>query len=499
MSIEAHHLERSTSRVWVERARRARGPLATGLVALLVAGCQDTSSPIDRIAPTAATPTLVGATSIDLLADQDPSIFVRADVRGLNDAGQATGSRFVGTVNDWRPYRWTPGSGFVALSGLCCGLAWGADINNSGVVVGQTQRAVNEGNHAFVAESNTMVDLGLLPGTDPELASSNAVAINDPGAIVGWADANVNGSYPYARHAVLWRPARAIQDLGTLGGTTSEAVDINASGQVIGTSDVSGGARHAFLWSAVAGMQDFSTLIGAPSDVVAINDAGQIAGSFGTGGQTHAFLYTPGTGLRDLGTLGGDSSAATGLNAQGDVVGSSKTAAGVAHAFLWTPSEGMEDVTAVTGFNDIRKLNDDLQTLTGGLARSLDPRAIIVNLVVVPAWPFSGFANPITDAPAFNTITAGREMILRFGLGGDRGLGIFAAGSPSSVEVSCTTGTPTGSAAPLSSNDFELRYQAGPDRYMLRWNTSRNWAGTCRQLTLGLTDGSTHVALFSFR
>jgi probable HAF family extracellular repeat protein len=467
------------------------------LLILLAAGCHDSVSPIDRVAPTAATPVLVGATSIDLLADQDPS--TRADVRGINDAGQATGSRFEQTVGDWRPYRWTPGAGFVRLTGICCGMAWGADINNSGVVVGQTQSAINVGPHAFVAVANTMVDLGLLPGADPENAWSDAVAINDPGEIVGWAN---TAALPYSRHAVHWSAAHVIQDLGTLGGPASTAVDINASGQVIGMSDVSGGAPRGFIWTSGGGMQDLTTLLGSPaSDVAAINDAGQIAGSYVTAGQTHAFLYTPGTGLRDLGTLGGNESVATGLNAQGNVVGSSKTTAGATHAFLWTATDGMEDITAVTGFTGVRKLNDDLQTLvTGEFApNAWLTRPYIVNLTVTSTWPFSGFANPINAPPAFNTITAGRELMLRFGLGGDHGLGIFAAGSPSSVEVSCATGTPTGSATPLSSNDFELRYQAGPDRYTLRWNTSRDWAGTCRQLTLALMDGSTHVALFSFR
>jgi hypothetical protein len=34
---------------------------------------------------------------------------------------------------------------------------------------------------------------------------------------------------------------------------------------------------------------------------------------------------------------------------------------------------------------------------------------------------------------------------------------------------------------------------------MLRWKTDRAWSRTCRRLTLSLIDGSTHVALFSFR
>jgi probable HAF family extracellular repeat protein len=336
-----------------------------------------------------------------------------------------------------------------------------------------------------------------LPGVSLEIAESEALAINEPGQIVGWSSTSSNP--PYA-HAVLWSAAHVIQDLGTLGGNTSTAVDINASGQVIGMSDVSGGGQHGFLWTSGGGMQDLTTLLGYPaSGVAAINDAGQIAGSYvAPGGETHAFLYTPGSGLRDLGTLGGNESIATGLNAQGNVVGSSKTGTGETHAFLWTAADGMEDVTTVTGFTAVRKLNDDLQTLSGDLFPP-PTSAYIITLDVELFWPFTGFANPIDAAPAWNTITAGREVNLRFGLGGDRGLGIFAVGSPYTTEVSCTTGAAIGSAVPLPSPDFELRYQAGPDRYTLRVATSRDWSGTCRELTLALADGSTHVVRFNFR
>ena len=175
---------------------------------------------------------------------------------------------------------------------------------------------------------------------------------------------------------MLWSASGVIQDLGTLGGTNSAAIDINASGQVIGSSQTTGdAATHFFLWSSGSGMQDLNTTINAAiTSVVEINDAGQIIGTHTRrAARSHAFLYTPGSGLRDLGTLGGTTSAPTGLNNNGDVVGSSTLEDGATHAFLWTAAEGMEDITALSGVPEVRRLNDNLQTLTGTLAPSTFP------------------------------------------------------------------------------------------------------------------------------
>ena len=79
-------------------------------------------------------------------------------------------------------------------------------------------------------------------------------------------------------------------DLGTLGGTFSQAFGINARGQVVGQSTVAIG-QSAFLWEA------------------------------GT--------------MTDLSTLGGTGSVASGINARGQVVGRSRLANGQVHATLW--------------------------------------------------------------------------------------------------------------------------------------------------------------------
>src|SRR5437773_2484653 len=69
-------------------------------------------------------------------------------------------------------------------------------------------------------------------------------------------------------------------DLGTLGGTFSSAVAVNASGQVVGTSTIAGdAASHAFSWTAASGMIDLGTLGGNNSEARGVNASGQVVGT----------------------------------------------------------------------------------------------------------------------------------------------------------------------------------------------------------------------------
>src|SRR2546428_306638 len=111
-------------------------------------------------------------------------------------------------------------------------------------------------------------------------------------------------------------------DLGTLGGTSSNAVAVSASGQVVGASTTAGDtAVHAFSWTAGGGMVDLGTLGGTNSFLTirgsvfernggGVNNRGQVVGESSISGDTplHAFSWTSGGGMVDLGTLGGTDS-----------------------------------------------------------------------------------------------------------------------------------------------------------------------------------------------
>jgi hypothetical protein len=123
-----------------------------------------------------------------------------------------------------------------------------------------------------------------------------------------------------------------------------------------------------------------------------------------------------------------------------------------------------------------------------------------VRTVEVLPYNFTGFFAPIDNPPAFNEMKAGQGAPVKFSLDGDQGLNIFAAGSPSSVQISCSSGDPV---LPVEETETagssSLTYDAASDRYKYTWKTESSWKNTCRQLTLTLRDGTVHTAKFKFK
>ncbi|ADG72987.1 extracellular repeat protein, HAF family [Cellulomonas flavigena DSM 20109] len=114
-------------------------------------------------------------------------------------------------------------------------------------------------------------------------------------------------------------PGITVQDLGTLGGVSSGATDVNERGQVVGTSLVANGDRHAFLWERGV-MRDLGTLDGLDSYAEAVNDRGQVVGGATDGtGVLRPFLWERGV-MRELPAPAGAWSSAVLVNQRGQVV-----------------------------------------------------------------------------------------------------------------------------------------------------------------------------------
>jgi beta-glucosidase len=139
--------------------------------------------------------------------------------------------------------------------------------------------------------------------------------------------------------------------------------------------------------------------------------------------------------------------------------------------------------------------NTDISSTYGAVAGWLD---LGINWFRV-TYRFDGFRDPVSNPPALNKANAGSSVPLKFGLGGDVGLNVLASGSPTSRPINCTSGQPTGAPATPTVGLGGLSYDPTRDEYSYGWKTEKSWAGSCRELTLALTDGTTHVARFTFK
>jgi hypothetical protein len=111
-------------------------------------------------------------------------------------------------------------------------------------------------------------------------------------------------------------------------------------------------------------------------------------------------------------------------------------------------------------------------------------------------YAFQGFFSPVTSnsKQKLNLAHAGDLLKVSFGLGGNKGLS--AVDSVSSEPVSCPGWAPHSVKA--SSLPVGLSYNASTKHYLYGWDTAAGWAGTCRQFSLTLADGTVHRATFQF-
>lgn len=201
---------------------------------------------------------------------------------GINNGGQVVGRSGSQTFGEhaflWNPITQTLNDVF-AVSGLPS--AWG--INSAGHYTGGNTTG------AVFVSGTTVTTLG--PGT--------TFAINDNDQAAGY-------QYPANGPMATLYSGGATIALGTLGGYSSIAFDIDNAGNVVGAADsnldFNNGVPHAFLYTAANGMQDLNSMIPGGTgwelqEARGIADNGVIVGNGLIGGQPHGFMLIPDNGV----------------------------------------------------------------------------------------------------------------------------------------------------------------------------------------------------------
>jgi len=321
----------------------------------------------------------------------DPS----GTVVGLSQTNDATASR--------RAFRW---SGGVTIDlGTLGGLESEAlAINGAGDAVGWAHDEFGDFHAVIWPAAGGIQDLGTLGGD-----LSAALAINDAGVVAGTAQ-TASGEM----HAFLWSAGVGMIDLTPGLSGQAEAIALNDVGQaavrVMATSD------QAFLWDG-AQLLDLATLGGASSDVVDLDGAGAAAGVSETADGVFVAVVWPSLDPAPLPLGGADAGAAEAANDGGTIVGNIRFGS-VLHAAVWTASGGEggdEEEGGVPPPDPIQALIDAVEAMADGGALS-DGRA---NALLVSLRNAMRMRDAGRDAKALLQLRAFSHKIQAMVYGGD--------------------------------------------------------------------------------
>jgi hypothetical protein len=125
-----------------------------------------------------------------------------------------------------------------------------------------------------------------------------------------------------------------------------------------------------------------------------------------------------------------------------------------------------------------------------------------LNYWVTPLWSytFTGFFQPVDNAPLWNSAKAGSAIPVKFSLGGDLGLDVLKSGYPKVTPTTCPGANASIDAIEqtVTAGGSSLSYDATGGQYIYVWKTDKAWAGKCLQFELGLNDDTPHIALVQF-
>jgi len=343
------------------------GSLALGLSTFLVVGAAITGTPASAASTTYR---VVPILPKGYPTQQFGSVIPRA----INSAGVVVGWQIGGanTSSATSPTGRTVGFVWSGAATRPSDGLWNA-LNDSsacgGYVIGTTNGSAATGIQAVVVDCVSDPNGRLLPMSSNAYAQTylkiplatqqgipEVLALNASGQFAGQQAIRIPGARPiFCTRAFSVTAPNVVQDLSALpNGCNSAATAINASGAIVGWSELVTGStsHHAVRWQGTTPV-DIGTFGGAESEAVAITDGGQAVGAAQTSQQTwHVAVWAAGsTQPRDLGTLGGAESRAIAVFGN-RILGKSQTANGAWHAFIYDL-----DANKVSDVNDLLPAN----------------------------------------------------------------------------------------------------------------------------------------------
>ena len=258
--------------------RTLAAPRNNRLARRLLIGCATVLTVVGILTPGRARAELYEITDLGTLSNS----FSRAS--GVNESGKVVGTSV-------QQCGFTAQHAFLWVNGVmtdigpdACNYGEAFDINVAGDVVGTAVAGTAPTTIAFLWRDGAMIDLGDLG--DPN-GFHAAYGINAAGVVAGSAQLPegiftlhaFNWIEPYEVCVpwpfppfVLCFMVGGMLDLGTLGGTDSEAYDINDPEHIVGWAHTPGGKEHAFLLKdgVMIDLDQFDTFKSAAN---AINDA----------------------------------------------------------------------------------------------------------------------------------------------------------------------------------------------------------------------------------